>query len=83
MLDDDILPDGTAVRRGWRVQYEIYGMGRMTRVWGPDARQFKPERWISLDDGTPQLRVESPFKFPAFNAGPRLCLGREMAYMQV
>lgn len=25
----------------------------------------------------------SPFKYPVFNAGPRVCLGREMAYIQM
>lgn len=85
VLADDVLPDGTFVKKGWRVQYEIYGMGRMTRIWGPDAREFKPERWFNQDGSkdTLQLVVESPFKFPAFNGGPRLCLGKDMAYLQV
>lgn len=77
---DDTLPGGTKVGKGWRVTYNIYAVGRMTRVWGADAREFKPERWLA-EDGN--VLVESPFKFPVFNAGPRLCLGREMAYLQV
>lgn len=32
------------------------------------------------DDGT--FRPESPFKYPIFHAGPRMCLGMEMAYIQ-
>ncbi|KAJ6749598.1 hypothetical protein OIU85_000254 [Salix viminalis] len=27
--------------------------------------------------------LESPFKFPVFNAGPRMCLGKDMAYIQM
>ncbi|CAI5525690.1 unnamed protein product [Closterium sp. Naga37s-1] len=77
--EDDVLPDGTPVKKGWRVMYALYAMGRMTRIWGPDAREYRPERWI---DSAGQLRSESPFKFPAFNAGPRLCLGRDLAYLQ-
>ncbi|CAI5491185.1 unnamed protein product, partial [Closterium sp. Naga37s-1] len=79
VVKDDVLPDGTHVKSGWRVQYELYAMGRMTRIWGPDAREFKPERWF---DSNGELINESPFKFPAFNAGPRLCLGRDLAYLQ-
>ena len=60
--------------------YAVYAMGRMTRIWGPDARHFRPERWLTPDG---QVRLESPFKFPAFNAGPRLCLGRDLAYLQM
>ena len=60
--------------------YIIYAMGRMERIWGADACQYRPERWLD-DEGA--FRNESPFKYPAFNAGPRLCLGKEMAYLQV
>ncbi|WVZ06964.1 hypothetical protein V8G54_020310 [Vigna mungo] len=28
-------------------------------------------------------RTESPFRFPVFHAGPRMCLGKEMAYVQM
>jgi len=59
---DDVLPDGTAVKKGEMVTYLAYGMGRMPALWGPDATEFKPERW--LVDGV--VRPESPFKFSAF-----------------
>ncbi|CAA7062320.1 unnamed protein product [Microthlaspi erraticum] len=35
-----------------------------------------PERWISETGG---LRHEPSFKFLAFNAGPRTCLGKNIA----
>jgi len=76
-----VLPDGTRVRKGARVSYMIYAMGRHGAASGAkDALEFRPERWL-----TPQgtLRLESPFKFVAFNAGPRTCLGRDMAYIQM
>lgn len=76
---DDVLPDGTEVKKGWFVSYQSYAMGRMESIWGKDCREYKPERW--LDEGT--FRPESPFKFPAFHGGPRICLGKEMAYIQM
>ncbi|PWZ54208.1 Cytochrome P450 94A1 [Zea mays] len=78
---DDVLPDGTAVRAGWFVAYNSYGMGRMESVWGDDAREYRPERWLNPSDG--MFRPDSPFRFVAFHAGPRLCLGKEMAYIQM
>jgi cytochrome P450 len=78
---DDVLPDGTALQAGWFVAYNSYGMGRMESIWGRDAREYRPERWLNPADGT--FRPDSPFRFVAFHAGPRLCLGKEMAYIQM
>ncbi|KAF3781543.1 Cytochrome P450 704C1 [Nymphaea thermarum] len=77
--EDDTLPDGFKVRKGDLVTYPIYAMGRMTYLWGNNADLFQPERWI--EDGI--FRPESPFKFTAFQAGPRICLGKEFAYQQM
>ncbi|KAF3775340.1 Cytochrome P450 704C1 [Nymphaea thermarum] len=76
---DDILPDGFKVKKGDGVNYLTYAMGRMKYIWGDDAEDFRPERW--LHDGV--FRPESPFKFPAFHAGPRTCLGKDFAYRQM
>ncbi|KAF8776441.1 hypothetical protein HU200_003143 [Digitaria exilis] len=80
ILEDDVLPDGTKVRAGGMVTYVPYSMGRMEYNWGPDAASFRPERWIN-DDGA--FRNASPFKFTAFQAGPRICLGKDSAYLQM
>ncbi|PON35211.1 Cytochrome P450, E-class, group I [Parasponia andersonii] len=60
---DDILPDGFKVKKGDEVYYMVYAMGRMPYIWGEDAEDFRPERW--LNNGT--FQPESPFKFIAFN----------------
>ncbi|GFP97063.1 cytochrome p450 94c1 [Phtheirospermum japonicum] len=78
-LEDDVLPDGCFVKKGTRVTYHPYAMGRMEEVWGPDCLEFKPERW--LRDGV--FFNESPFKFPVFQAGLRVCLGKEMALVEI
>ncbi|WOL03188.1 Cytochrome P450 [Canna indica] len=80
-LSDDVLPDGTAVKKGWFVSYTPYAMARMEAVWGVDCGEYKPERW--LEAGTGAFRPESPFKYPVFHGGPRMCLGKEMAYIQM
>ncbi|PIM98252.1 Cytochrome P450 CYP4/CYP19/CYP26 subfamily [Handroanthus impetiginosus] len=79
ILEDDILPDGTELKAGGMVTYVPYAMGRMEYNWGPDAALFKPERW--LKDGV--FQNSSPFKFTAFQAGPRICLGKDSAYLQM
>jgi cytochrome P450 len=43
---------------------------------GPDCEEFKPDRFLNADGS---LRTYSTYKFHAFNAGPRLCLGQTLA----
>ncbi|GLT95686.1 hypothetical protein SLE2022_133540 [Rubroshorea leprosula] len=79
-LNDDVLPDGTFVGKGWFVTYHTYAMGRMPKIWGEDCYEFRPERWL---DEKGIIKQESPFRFPVFHAGPRMCLGKDMAYIQM
>ncbi|XP_027099953.1 cytochrome P450 86B1-like [Coffea arabica] len=79
VLEDDVFPDGTVLKKGTKVVYAIYTMGRMEGVWGKDCRDYKPERWVR--DG--RFMSESAYKFTAFNGGPRLCLGKDFAYYQM
>lgn len=67
------------MKGGGMVTYVPYSMGRMEYNWGVDAACFKPERW--LKDG--MFQNASPFKFTAFQAGPRICLGKDSAYLQM
>lgn len=79
-VDDDILPDGSFLRRGTRVTYHPYAMGRIEEIWGPDCLEYKPERWLK-DDGV--FSPENPFKYPVFQAGFRVCLGKEIALLEL
>ncbi|KAJ3703565.1 hypothetical protein LUZ61_007270 [Rhynchospora tenuis] len=77
--EDDVLPDGTFIQKGTRVMYHPYAMGRMESIWGEDCLEFKPERWLCDGVFTP----ESLFKYPVFQAGPRVCLGKELSIMEM
>ncbi|WVZ57450.1 hypothetical protein U9M48_007833 [Paspalum notatum var. saurae] len=77
---EDVLPDGSSVSKGDIVFYVPYAMGRMEYLWGKDAEVFRPGRWL---DQNGVFQPESPFKFSAFQAGPRICLGKEFAYRQM
>ena len=81
---DDLLPDGTFVKAGDRLTYFPYGMGRMESLWGKDWCEFKPDRWfLEPDKERGPLKKVCPYKFPIFQAGPRVCLGKEMAFIQM
>ncbi|RZC92886.1 hypothetical protein C5167_007909 [Papaver somniferum] len=82
---DDILPDGTVIKNGMRVSFSIYAMGRMEHMWGSDCNEFKPERWLEKENVTGKLSFmgKDPYTYPIFQAGPRICLGKEMAFLQM
>ncbi|KAA8530941.1 hypothetical protein F0562_005600 [Nyssa sinensis] len=79
-LQPDILPSGHLVHPKMKIFFSLYAMGRMKSVWGEDCLEFKPERWIS-ERGT--IKHEPSYKFLAFNAGPRTCLGKGVAFTQM
>nr|DAD40170.1 TPA_asm: hypothetical protein HUJ06_014493 [Nelumbo nucifera] len=76
----DVLPSGHRVDERTKILFSLYGMGRMEGLWGKDCLEFKPERWIT-ERG--RIRHEPSYKFLAFNAGPRTCLGKEVAFTQM
>ncbi|GAB9472623.1 Cytochrome p450 [Globisporangium polare] len=78
---DVVLCDGTPLPKGNNVGLLVYASGRMKSVWGEDALEFKPERWIDPDTG--KLISVSPFKFTPFLAGRRSCIGMKFAMMEI
>lgn len=84
-MQEDILPDGTLVKKGTRISYHPYAMGRVEDVWGKDWADFMPERWLERDVKTSNWKFvpRDSFVYPVFQAGPRVCLGKEMAFLQM
>ncbi|TYG72445.1 hypothetical protein ES288_D04G021600v1 [Gossypium darwinii] len=74
----EYLPSGHRVDQNTRIIIGIHAMGRMESLWGEDCYAFKPERWIG-EDG--KIKRESPTKFSAFLAGPRICPGKEVSFL--
>ncbi|KAF8109578.1 hypothetical protein N665_0094s0045 [Sinapis alba] len=75
-IKPDLLPSGHKVEANSTIMIFLYALGRMRAVWGEDAMEFKPERWISQSGC---LRHEPSFKFLSFNAGARTCPGKQLA----
>ncbi|TKY50478.1 Alkane hydroxylase MAH1 [Spatholobus suberectus] len=76
----DMLPSGHRVNPSTMILFFLYAMGRFEEIWGKDCLEFKPERWISQKGGI--VYVPS-YKFIAFNAGPRTCLGKDLSFFQI
>ncbi|CUA71973.1 Benzoate 4-monooxygenase [Rhizoctonia solani] len=67
---------GQTFKAGSVISVPSYTTNRMS-VWGDDAEAFRPERW--LDDHTGSLNKY----FVPFSVGPRACMGRNLAYMDL
>ncbi|PYI00042.1 cytochrome P450 [Aspergillus ellipticus CBS 707.79] len=68
--DDGLSP--AFVPKGTVVAYYTYAMHRRTDIYGPDAEEFRPERWA---DGALRPR----WGYLPFNGGPRICIGQRYA----
>ncbi|KAH6889628.1 cytochrome P450 [Thelonectria olida] len=53
-----------------------YTIHHSKEIWGPDADEFRPERWDNVTD-------EQKIAFIPFSHGPRSCVGRNVAEMQM
>ncbi|RLN93619.1 hypothetical protein BBJ28_00017397 [Nothophytophthora sp. Chile5] len=80
-IRDTVFPDGTFVPAGTDVGLAYLTTARLTSVWGPDAASFVPERF--LDPETGKLLEKLPTKLTAFNPGPRVCVGRNLAMLEL
>ncbi|RDX95231.1 Alkane hydroxylase MAH1, partial [Mucuna pruriens] len=79
-IKSDILPSGHHVSPNKIIIFSLYSMGRMEQIWGDDCLEFKPERWIS--ERGHFINIPS-YKFIAFNAGPRSCLGKDITLIEM
>lgn len=51
MIDEIVLPKKSSVVIG------ILACNRSTAIWGPDANEWKPERWLKLPDSVTDAHV--------------------------
>ncbi|KAI1334255.1 cytochrome P450 [Xylariaceae sp. FL0016] len=74
----DVTIDGTWIPRGTDV--DIFGdaLQRNPTIWGEDAEVFDPTRWDRLT-----ATQASPHVYMAFGAGPKGCIGRYLAMMEM
>ncbi|KAL3463005.1 n-alkane-inducible cytochrome P450 [Aspergillus heterothallicus] len=72
-------PDGLSpvfVPKGTLVCYNLYALHRRTDIYGADADEFRPERWM---DG----KLRPRWGYLPFNGGPRICIGQQYALTEV
>ena len=75
---NDTFIDDMAVPKGSRFNLPLWVISRDTEMWGPDAAEFRPERWLA-----PDFEASLPrFAYFPFGGGPRKCIGEGFAWME-
>ncbi|KAM5443812.1 hypothetical protein MferCBS31731_001058 [Microsporum ferrugineum] len=47
-------------------------------IWGPTVNDFDPDRWYNLPEA-----AQDPYVFQTFHSGPRVCIGRAFALLEI
>jgi cytochrome P450 len=72
------LPGGT------NVGFSVFGLNSRKDIFGEDADQFRPERWLVGDDESETHRVDTMRRTTEliFGYGKYQCLGKNIAWME-
>ncbi|KIY63303.1 cytochrome P450 monooxygenase [Cylindrobasidium torrendii FP15055 ss-10] len=65
------FPEGTIL------SVPSYTIHRDPKIWGEDIEEFRPERWFEQD----QADIQKTFN--PFSVGPRACVGRNLAQLEL
>ena len=57
-IAESTFPDGTSLPKSSVVMWVPWAMGRSHEIWGKDADDFRPERWLLSDDKSIEQKHE-------------------------
>lgn len=76
----DTSIQGQFVPKGTNIILAPWAINASTHLWGPDALEFKPDRWLDADGkANNKGSAASNFSFLTFLHGPRSCIGEKFA----
>jgi cytochrome P450 len=66
---------GVRIPKGTWVQAVPWALNRAKRLWGDDAREFNPDRWL-VGENKANGGASSSMAFATFGTGARMCIGK-------
>ncbi|KAG2366489.1 cytochrome P450 [Suillus spraguei] len=90
---DDVIPlsepvhtesgektDSISIAKGTLITISVAAINRSLAIWGPDAKEYKPDRWLTEDGITGKAKeVQGHRHLLTFVDGPRTCIGKDFA----
>ncbi|KAK2606476.1 hypothetical protein QQS21_003169 [Conoideocrella luteorostrata] len=71
---------GQVIPKGTPIIICPWAVNMSEELWGADAKEFKPERWLDADGRTNNRgSADSNYSFLTFLHGPRSCIGQRFA----
>ncbi|KIK50037.1 hypothetical protein GYMLUDRAFT_253337 [Collybiopsis luxurians FD-317 M1] len=74
---------GQRILPGTQLSVPAYTIQRDVNIWGEDANEFKVERWLHDADTSLHVKKGDPKHLLTFGVGPRMCIGKNLANMQL
>jgi cytochrome P450 len=75
-VDTDIC--GVSIPKGTNVRVHPWAVNKAKNLWGEDAKEFKPERWLEGKDAA--NGGAETLAYLTFGHGPRGCIGRGKSF---
>jgi cytochrome P450 len=66
---------GVRIPAGTLVQVQLWALNRSKNLWGEDAREFNPDRWL-VGDKKCNGGADDALSMATFGHGPRGCIGK-------
>ncbi|GAA5932238.1 cytochrome P450 [Sporobolomyces koalae] len=82
-LDPTATISHISVRKGQTIFIPITAVNHSKEIFGPDAGEFKPERWLGSEGEKIQGKVGVWSSMLTFLAGPRSCIGYKFALLEL
>ncbi|KAG1824968.1 cytochrome P450 [Suillus variegatus] len=94
--EDDVIPlsepvrtvsgnmtDSISITKGTLFTISMETINRSSAIWGPHAKEFKPDRWLTEDGISGKAKeVQGHRHLLTFVDGPRTCLGKDFAVIE-
>lgn len=75
--------NGQYVPGGTKIATSYWGLFRNKKIWGDDAHEFRPERWIEAAADPEKLQMMENVMDMVFSWGRFQCLGKPIAYLEL